>query len=178
MLTRFATGGGMSWLTWSPDGELIAYLEDHSIWVVSANGGQAIRLTERIPRINYLAWSPDGKWIAYYYYPVVGEDTEPIYILNTQTNETRLVTHEAHWIGGLSWSPDSREIVFAAGQPDKPLNASNDIFSIDLDGSNLINLTESPEYEWSPLWFGYRPLSVSPREKRAASWGWLKGLGQ
>ena len=175
MLTRFATGGGMTHLTWSPDGRLIAYIEDHAIWVVSSAGGQAVRLTGDLHPED-VAWSPDGKWIAFYPYPAFGDDSTPLYVLNTQTNEQRLVTREGFYIGGVTWSPDSRKLVFGSYRPKNIL--THDIFSVELDGSNLTNLTESPEYDRDPSWFGYRPLSVSPLGKRAASWGWLKGLGQ
>ena len=47
-------------------------------------------------------------------------------------------------IAGFSWSPDGTRLVFSNAQ---------DLYSIRPDGSNLVNLTESPsEYEYDPIW--------------------------
>lgn len=55
--------------TWSPDGRYIAYSSDHSgnfdIWVQSAKGGDAIRITNSEQHEWQPDWSPDGNSIVF-----------------------------------------------------------------------------------------------------------------
>ncbi len=56
---------------WSPDGKTLAFLSDrekrdvHQLYVMSASGGEARRLTNAKGGVTDLAWSPDGKRIAF-----------------------------------------------------------------------------------------------------------------
>jgi len=57
-------------LTWSPDGKLITYAMDNSIFVTRTTSGTSLRLTprgsdEEAPRPEACVFSPDGKSIAY-----------------------------------------------------------------------------------------------------------------
>ena len=53
---------------WSPDGRWIAYTgrtgAENDIWVVPAEGGTPIRLTN-LHNVRAPTWSPDGSWIAF-----------------------------------------------------------------------------------------------------------------
>lgn len=72
-VTLATTAGGKSSLSWSPDGQQIAFASQGSIWVVSVAGGPPKRLTnapagtgdprsaiDRDPQ-----WSPKGRWILF-----------------------------------------------------------------------------------------------------------------
>jgi TolB protein len=56
--------GWVAYPAWSPDGRLLAYVEDWAIYTRPADGGQP-RLVTREPAAHSLSWSPDGKWIAF-----------------------------------------------------------------------------------------------------------------
>ena len=43
-----------------------------------------------------------------------------------------------------AWSPDGQQIAFSAGE--------TDIYVVDKDGSNLINLTNHPAFDYRPHW--------------------------
>ena len=49
----------------SPDGTMISFSYYGDIWVVSAHGGRAERLTVSNGYESTSYWSPDGKWIAF-----------------------------------------------------------------------------------------------------------------
>jgi Tol biopolymer transport system component len=48
---------------WSPDGKKIAYRSKRGVWVMDADGGIPVRLTEEDIDAGVPAWSADGKWI-------------------------------------------------------------------------------------------------------------------
>jgi Tol biopolymer transport system component len=92
-------------------------------------------------------WSPDYKKIAY----IIGDGgAPPIYVMNANG------THAAQIGNGLSprWSPNGQKIAFHkyAGVAGAPLQS--DVYVMNADGSNVIRLTVSPEYDgeasWSP----------------------------
>ena len=66
--------------TWSPDGRLIAYVADASVFVVDVASGTSTRLTDRTiaapPRPEACVFSPDGRRIAFMR-SVAGNSTQP-----------------------------------------------------------------------------------------------------
>ena len=66
-LTR-TEGKSSSSPKWSPDGKRIAFLadrgDDTQIWLISALGGEARRLTAVEDGVSGFEWSPDGKLMA------------------------------------------------------------------------------------------------------------------
>jgi Tol biopolymer transport system component len=49
--------------------------------------------------------------------------------------------------GGYAWSPDGKKIAFSSDR-----DGNIEIYVMNTDGSNQVNLTNSPEDEWSPAW--------------------------
>lgn len=56
---------------WSPDGTRLAFLSDRDkatcIWVLSMQGGEPTRITDREGCVSDFAWSADGRWLVYCY---------------------------------------------------------------------------------------------------------------
>ena len=48
---------------WSPDGSRIAFVSREALWVVTAEGDEARRVTERDVTVQTLTWAPDSKAI-------------------------------------------------------------------------------------------------------------------
>jgi Tol biopolymer transport system component len=99
--------GGISW---SPDGDHIAYEDKDGIRIIPSSGGAPKHLLES-EEITDHAWSPDGKEIAFI-------EKSYISLVNVQTGGTRhLVDLKAHNIDGesawdLKWSPDGSRLAF------------------------------------------------------------------
>ena len=148
-------------LEWSPDGTRLVfygYLKgeagsggaDYSIFVSEADGSHLRSLTSSLggaegeesqgnPR-----WSPDGSRIVF---ENDGSDRtlRGLFVMNADGTEMLKVAD-----GGYpTWSPDGSRLAFIAVGP----GGRTDIYSVAVDGTELINLTSSPHrYEGLPAW--------------------------
>ena len=92
--------------------------------------------------------------------------------MNADGTNKVMLTKEDRWAYEWApcWSPDSKKIAFVKQTPD----GFHDIFTINADGSNLRNITQTHRKEerfpaWSPA-----PLAVSSSGRMAARWGEVK----
>lgn len=116
---------------WSHDGTMIAFLRqegrDFSVWIMRADGTEARRVTE-----------PGGGGPTV----VAGE-----------------VSADTMWFSSLSWSPDGSRIAFGgrevglARSSERCSSLDRDVFSVGVDGSDLVNLTNTDGSDESdPAW--------------------------
>ncbi len=130
----------------SPDGKRAVFSARGEIFTVPAKEGNTRNLSnssgsnERHP-----AWSPDGKWIAYIS-DATGE--EELCLVSHDGNEEIRLTADGHCHRyHLTWSPDSKKLVFS----DKDLK----LYYIDIDSKKLFQIDEAKrneirDYVWSP----------------------------
>ena len=124
-LRRLTPPGTTVWLyAWSPDGRLIAYIDEQlSLWLVRRNGaGRKMLLSRTQLSTLGLSWSPDGKKIA-----IVspGPNANPahagcarlaLYAVPVAGSKPVLVSAPRRGIGcGVAWSPSGREIAYGNG---------------------------------------------------------------
>ena len=151
---------------WSPDGTRIAFVSDRiykkpleggsleiiagmELYAMNADGSEVERLSENQSDISlYPSWSPDGSRIVYmnlgsaagnlYVVDLAAVDEEPFDV----TSATDLIA----W--NPEWSPDGKYIAFMGDH-----ETEKDVFRIDVDGENLVNLTIDREgLSGDPSW--------------------------
>jgi tricorn protease len=101
-------------VTWSPDGQWLAYLSDRSgeyeIYIQKQNGSEpALQLTDGADTYKFdIRWSPDSKKLLW------NDKNMRLQYVDISTRETTQVAHSPIWeYTQFEWSPDSRWIVFS-----------------------------------------------------------------
>jgi Tol biopolymer transport system component len=147
---------------WSPDGSQIAFArrggDVMNIWVMQADGSNPVRLTDHEPVSPITsfepAWSPDGSRIAY-----AGPAERPaegsIWVMDADGSDRVRLTEANQYthVNRPAWSPDGARIAFWAykGFAEVP-ELGYEVYVMDADGSNPVNLTNHPGYDVFPAW--------------------------
>ena len=156
--TQLTSWGADSWsLTWSPNGKLLAfvsnYSQDEEIYIIPADGGNPINLTQRPDANDFLpVWSPDGQHIMFVSNRVEGVNLD-LFVMNIDGSEVTQLTTSEGFDTSPDWSPDGTKIAFVSDRA-----GNYDVYVMDYPagteakGGTPIRLTQTAEYEWSPTW--------------------------
>ena len=152
-------------ISWSPDGSEIVFERsvlsmsgetseaEHGadgLWAVDVATGSLRQITEVDG--DGVAWSPDGTLIAY------SDGATSIWVVNADgTGGEHPVTDlppeggfaPEREVFGAQWSPDGDWITFCS---DASGPGHHDLYKIHPDGTGLVQLMETPEYECGATW--------------------------
>jgi Tol biopolymer transport system component len=110
---------------WTPDGKLAV--------VRTVAGRCRLELPIGTLRYDTVGWiatprvSPDGAGVAFIDHPFVNDDRGSVVLLDLKSGKRTALTRESQSVEGLAWTPDGKELWFAAEQPAgaRSLNAVN-----------------------------------------------------
>ncbi len=141
VLTADSTADGMSP---SPDGEFLAVDYHGEIFIVPSDPelGEKTMVTQSEWRDRSQTYSPDGKTIAY-----MSDQSgdEEIWLYDVASAKHRQLTSQESLKGDVTWSHDSKQIVF---------EADNKLYLVDVASGEITEVAHNPEG-------GYRGLSFS-----------------
>lgn len=118
-----------------------------NIYECNLDGSGLIQLTHGSAYHAECAYSPDGSRIVY----ASDEDgSMNIYSMKSDGTDIKQLTFTTHcYNGGPFFSPDGKKIIFRADR-EKPHFLQ--IYMIDSDGQNLVQLTNNSSVNWAPFW--------------------------
>lgn len=153
-ITNNPADEGVLGFTWSPDGTKIAYSSTRNLsrqlFVIDINGENETLIADTGSSSDHLLesyWSPDGTKIAFAILrTLVGND---VYVVNLDDKKfTRLNEFGRDGVN-VRWSPDSKNLLF---EYQHFSGCGKDIYSIEPDGSNPVNLTNSDDCNSFGTW--------------------------
>lgn len=118
-----------------------------NIFAANLDGTDPVALTQGSAYHAECAYSPDG---AYIVYASNESGSMNLYVMRSDGTDVQQVTHTTHcYNGGPFFSPDGTKIIFRA---DRDIPDFLQIYMIDRDGSNLVQLTRNGAVNWAPFW--------------------------
>jgi len=153
-LVQISAGPNDAGPAWSPDGNRIAFTRSSDVWIMDADGGNAVL---RTPVGADPTWSPDGEWIAFTCSTGTGWDVCTVKATPDTAAPVNL-SQQGYQVAYPSWSPGGTRIAFTSDWAG--FDILFDIWVVAPDGSNRSALTthtpaapnafESYQPAWSP----------------------------
>jgi TolB protein len=113
--------------------------KDYGIFTVDPDGSSLRWLTNNVEPYDHLAWSPDGTKLA------INEYDGPIWVMGADGSNLRRLTSNRSDLrySSPTWTPDGTTLAF--GIDNDPSKFGNDLYTMDVDGSNKTRITNSPK---------------------------------
>lgn len=173
-LRRMVSGPLAGEPAWAPDGTRIAFSRSGNdgqggdIYVVGRHGTGERQVTNDPGDEGAPSWSPDGRSIAF---DAKRGGTRQIYVVGAEGGDARLLAPGAGNSESPTWSHDGRRIAFHSDRSAKPESdyttelrqqpggellppslPSPDIYVMDVDGQDVVRITDDASANYSPEW--------------------------
>jgi len=153
--------------SWSPDDTQVTFgaqsltaagtpdFTKSAVYVAKADGSRVKAITEPGAFTEGAQWSPFGAWIVFSKKSgPVGVNGSDLYLIHPDGNGLRAITAagaagKSDQVGAV-WSPDGTRLLFTV-VPAGPVKRG-DLWSVDLDGTGLTQLTDVPAEYWAYSW--------------------------
>jgi Tol biopolymer transport system component len=149
---------------WSPDGRFIAYVSEsegkRDIWVMQADGGHPVRLTNSGGVNDQPSWAPDGSKIAYVSDKSGSRD---IWMMNPDGSQPVRLTLSPNQENNPQFSPVGDRIVYSETGDASTIRVMN------RDGSDARQITSGAFHDWEPHW-GPQGIVFSSNRDRSGHW--------
>jgi TolB protein len=138
--------------TISPDGMFIAYVSDETgnnqIYIMDINGKNNRRITDNQAQEIHPFWHPKEYKLLYNSTIATSESYE-IFEIDLKENKTVQITFNDISETFASWSPDGSRLVYV-----KWNNEGGNIFTMDYDSKEELQITSHQEFDGWPVWYG------------------------
>jgi len=159
--------GTARWANVSPDGSMIAYDGDRGggrrIYFLGTNANQQFRFEIIGEQAD---WSPDSQRIVYR----SGRNNQTGIWISSRTDSGHIRITTGGSDSFPTWSFDGKTIAFS-----RDAGGNVDIYTVNVDGSNLAQLTNTPGHDTLPLFLPNGDIVF--RSARAGSWAIWKMAG-
>lgn len=132
-------------LSWSPDGQRLAFVADGALQLVTPDGSDPRRITSEDSAPGHVVWAPDGQRIAFL-------GVERAYVATASgDDQPRAVTPPPQAdLTEIAWSPDGRQLaVAAAGGVGEQ---GSGLYRVEVQGGDAIMLADPRDDVTRPAW--------------------------
>jgi TolB protein len=142
---------------YSIDGKKIAFISDRingntELFIMNKNGKEVKQLTNNGEYCESPVFTKDGKHIIFTTMAKPDSSSKntdgELFILNLISLETKRLTYKTGFDSGAAISPDGKTVAFYG----KSVLGFMDIFTMNIDGTNIQNLTNDSIEDYSPSW--------------------------
>lgn len=135
------------WPSWAPNGNLIAFVRDHSLMIANADGTGLRLLVDSISLRGSPSWSPDSRMLLY-----VGVGTggsEDLLTIDIQSGIRRNLTNTAEQELYPDWGPDFNLVAYVGYDS---LASSWQVMRLDVDTGIRRSLSHAASFPTFPKW--------------------------
>jgi TolB protein len=141
---------------------LWAVYQSYDIFMSDLDGKIVKRLTNTPGYDAEATLSPDGKKMIF---TSMREGDLDLYVMDLKSEKVNRITHELGYDGGAWFSPDGKKIIWRSSRPRTPEEITDyknllqqglvapvnmEVFTADLDGSNVKQVTQLGQANWAP----------------------------
>jgi tricorn protease len=150
----------------------IAFVYAGDIWLVSKEGGTAVRLTSSPGEESFPRFSPDGSRVAF---SASYDGNVDVYVVPSTGGEPKRLTYHPMPDRVVGWTPDGKQVLFAAGR-ESGRQRFNQFYTVGLEGGLptklIVPYGEFGTFSPDGRQFAYMPMAQDFRSWKRYRGGW------